>query len=79
MKAYSVTWNKLPDIKMLIAAPTASKARYLGYLLCWDAYREARIIEMRVVRVPRFDDAAQHARYDGRIEETDSPLCEAAR
>lgn len=71
MKAYSVTWSKIPDVEVLIAAETASKARYLGFLLCRDAYRDARIIEMHVRRAPRHDADVGYARYDGRIFQAD--------
>lgn len=70
-KAYSVTWANLPEVEVLIAAETAGNARYLGFLLCRDAYRAARIIEMAVRRAPTYDADVQYARYDGRIFSAD--------
>ncbi len=69
LKAYDVIWNAMPTETVVIAAETASKARYEAYLLVSDLQRTTRIIDFRVVRAPRYDELATKP---GRVFQSDT-------
>lgn len=66
MKVYAVSWSQLDDVVVLIAASTPGRARYGGYLMCRDAYPNARLIEMKVKRAPAWDEYIREDHRDGR-------------
>jgi hypothetical protein len=67
MKAYKVTYKKLPGDVAYYANETASKARYDALLALQDGYTNVQFQDIRVVRAPEFDELAQQAKRAGGI------------
>ena len=71
MKAYRIEWNEMPGIEVLIAATTAGRARYTGFLMASDVRRTANITQFRARRAPEYDHLATNGKDGARIFQVD--------